>query len=143
MDNMVTTKPYLIRAIWQWCVDQGFTPYLSVRLDEHTRVPPGYAKDGEIILNIGFEATSGLDIGNDFISFQARFNGVAQALLIPVPRVQAIYARENGQGMGFELEETPTELVPESPAASEVVQEASAHPEHPPAGGRPHLTRIK
>lgn len=137
---MVTTKPYLIRAIWQWCVDQGFTPYLSVRVDEHTRIPPGYAKDGEIILNIGFEATSGLDMGNDFISFQARFNGVAQPLLIPVARVQAVYARENGQGMGFDVEESSIE---KDTAHDRHAEAETSAPLDPPPGGRPRLTRIK
>ena len=99
-----STKPYLIRAIHEWCVDQGFTPYLAAIVDENTRVPPGYARDGQIVLNLSSEATHQLNMANDFISFQARFGGVAQSLLIPVANVMAIYARENGQGMAFEAE---------------------------------------
>lgn len=100
----VSTKPYLIRAIYEWCVDQGFTPYIAAMVDEHTRVPPGYARDGQIVLNVGADATHQLVMDNEFISFQARFNGVAHSLLVPVGNVVAIYARENGQGMAFELE---------------------------------------
>ena len=101
--SMVSTKPYLIRAIYEWCVDQGFTPYLATIVDEHTRVPPGYAKDGQIVLNVGPEATHQLAMENEFISFQARFGGVQHSLLVPVANVLAIYARENGQGMAFEV----------------------------------------
>jgi stringent starvation protein B len=100
----VSTKPYLIRAIWEWCVDQGFTPYLATLVDAQTRVPPGYAKDGQIVLNLGPDATHQLAMENEFISFQARFNGVQHSLLVPVANVVAIYARENGQGMAFEPE---------------------------------------
>ncbi len=100
----VSTKPYLIRAIWEWCVDQGFTPFLAARVDAQTRVPPGYDRDGQIVLNIAPDATGQLSIANDFITFQARFNGAAHSLVIPVANVIAVYARENGQGMAFEPE---------------------------------------
>ncbi|NMG66362.1 ClpXP protease specificity-enhancing factor [Azoarcus indigens] len=102
----VSTKPYLIRAIYEWCVDQGFTPYIAAMVDEQTRVPPGYARDGQIVLNVGADATHQLVMDNESISFQARFNGVAHSLLVPVGNVVAIYARENGQGMAFEVEKT-------------------------------------
>ena len=102
--STVSTKPYLLRAIWEWCVDQGFTPYLAAIVDEQTRVPPGYARDGQIVLNLSSEATGHLQMANDFITFQARFGGVAHSLAIPVGNVIAIYARENGQGMAFEPE---------------------------------------
>ncbi len=100
----VSTKPYLLRAIWEWCVDQGFTPYLATLVDENTRVPPGYARDGQIVLNLSPDATGQMQMANDFISFQARFGGAAHSLVIPVANVIAIYARENGQGMAFEPE---------------------------------------
>ena len=100
----VSTKPYLLRAIWEWCVDQGFTPYLATQVDENTRVPPGYARDGQIVLNLSPDATGQMQMANDFISFQARFGGAAHSLVIPVANVIAIYARENGQGMAFEPE---------------------------------------
>ena len=100
----VSTKPYLIRAIHEWCVDQGFTPYLAAVVDRNTLVPPGAARDGQIVLNVGYDATHELSIGNELITFQARFGGVAHSLAIPVGNVVAIYARENGQGMAFEVE---------------------------------------
>ena len=102
--STVSTKPYLLRAIWEWCVDQGFTPYLATLVDENTRVPPGYARDGQIVLNLSPDATGQMQMANDFISFQARFGGAAHSLVIPVANVIAIYARENGQGMAFEPE---------------------------------------
>lgn len=102
--STVSTKPYLLRAIWEWCVDQGFTPYLATLVDEDTRVPPGYASDGQIVLNLSPDATGQLQMANDYISFQARFGGAAHSLVIPVANVIAIYARENGQGMAFEPE---------------------------------------
>mgnify|MGYP001565048399 FL=1 len=93
MSEPISTKPYLLRAIYEWCVDSGFTPYVSVVVDPQTRVPMEYARDGEIVLNIGPLATSHLLIGNDFIECTARFSGVARELLIPVTAVAAIYAR--------------------------------------------------
>lgn len=102
--STVSTKPYLLRAIWEWCVDQGFTPHLAAIVDEHARVPPGYARDGQIVLNLSPDATGQLQMANDYISFQARFGGAAHSLVIPVANVVAIYARENGQGMAFEPE---------------------------------------
>ncbi|HRP97717.1 MAG TPA: ClpXP protease specificity-enhancing factor, partial [Rhodocyclaceae bacterium] len=101
---MVSTKPYLIRAIHEWCIDQGLTPHLAVLVDERVVVPAGYVQDGQIVLNIGPDATSKLVMGNDAISFDARFGGAAHALLIPVGNVLAVYARETGQGMAFEVE---------------------------------------
>lgn len=102
--STVSTKPYLLRAIWEWCVDQGFTPYLATLVDDNTRVPPGYARDGQIVLNLSPDATGQLKMDNEYISFQGRFGGVAHSLVIPVANVIALYARENGQGMAFEPE---------------------------------------
>jgi stringent starvation protein B len=107
--STVSTKPYLLRAIWEWCIDQGFTPYLATVVDENTRVPPGYARDGQIVLNLSPDATGQMQMANDYISFQARFGGAAHSLVIPVANVIAIYARENGQGMAFEPEVEGTE----------------------------------
>src|SRR3989304_1422544 len=104
MAEPTSTKPYLLRAIYEWCVDCGFTPYVSVIVDPQTRVPMEYARDGEIVLNIGPLATSRLLIGNEFIECTARFSGVARELLIPVTAVTAIYARENGPGRSFEID---------------------------------------
>ena len=137
MTPVPSTKPYLIRAIQEWCVDQGFTPYLAVNVSSSTRVPREYVKDGQIVLNLGPEATHQLMMGNDFITFSARFNGVAQALSIPVEAVTAIYARENGQGMAFEV------VPPAAPPADGTAQkpEEPASPAAPTS--RSHLTRIK
>ena len=96
-----TTRPYLIRALHEWCTDNGFTPYLAVRVDDSVQVPREYVKDGEIVLNVGIDATHALQLGNDFIEFTARFNGKPRDIMVPVGRVVAIYARENGQGMAF------------------------------------------
>lgn len=103
----LSTKPYLIRAIHEWCTDSGHTPYLAVAVDERTVVPRAYVKGGEIVLNVSHSATNGLRIGNDLIEFQARFGGVAHELSIPVDNVSAIYARENGHGMAFEVPKAP------------------------------------
>ena len=100
----VSTKPYFIRAIYEWCSDCGFTPYLSVRVDERTRVPMEYVKNGEIVLNVSLNATRNLTINNEQIQFSARFNGVSREVHIPVDRVQGIFARENGQGAFFTVE---------------------------------------
>ncbi|HUY03244.1 MAG TPA: ClpXP protease specificity-enhancing factor [Rhodocyclaceae bacterium] len=138
MSEPASTKPYLIRAIHEWCVDQGFTPYLNVVVDGHTKVPRQYVKDGGIVLNLGPEATHQLVMGNETISFSARFSGVSQALSIPVANVAAIYARENGQGMAFEA--APAESGAEASVATPSAEEPS--PEPAPSG-RSHLTRIK
>ena len=96
-----STRPYLVRALHDWCTDNGFTPYLAVQVDETVQVPLEYVKNGEIVLNVSFEATSGLKLGNDFVEFKARFGGVPRDIIVPVSHVVAIYARENGQGMAF------------------------------------------
>lgn len=104
---MSTTKPYLVRAIHEWCTDQGFTPYLSVAVDATTRVPREFVKNGEIVLNVGHDATHLLNLGNEEITFQARFGGRPYPVAVPIERVLAIYARENGQGMAFEISDVP------------------------------------
>lgn len=98
-----STRPYLIRALYDWCTDNGFTPYVAVLVDETVQVPREYVKNGEIVLNISFDATSSLKLGNEFIEFKARFAGSAREIMVPVSRVIAIYARENGQGMAFPI----------------------------------------
>jgi stringent starvation protein B len=102
--NGTSTKPYLLRAIYEWCRDLGYTPYLSVVVDENTVVPPEHVVNGEIVLNVSPAATNHLVMGNELIEFQARFGGVARQLSIPVSNVSAIYARENGHGMAFEVD---------------------------------------
>jgi len=159
----VSTKPYLLRAIYEWCTDNGYTPHIAVVVDSRTRVPMQFVKNGEIVLNISFEATSGLKMENEEIRFSARFGGVSRDLLIPVENVIAIYARENGQGMAFEaptpataesVQEAP-EAEPSAPVLSSVPvsepeqkpaespDQGGDDPEPPKKGGRPVLTRIK
>jgi stringent starvation protein B len=96
-----STRPYLIRALHDWCTDNGLTPYIAVQVGPGVQVPVEYVKNGEIVLNVGFEATSGMRLGNDFIEFKARFGGSSRDIVVPVDHVVAIYARENGQGMAF------------------------------------------
>jgi stringent starvation protein B len=138
---MKSTRPYMIRAIHEWCADQGFTPYLTVKVDATTRVPREFVKDGEIVLNVGLEATHQLLMGNQEITFQARFGGRAFPVVVPVERVAAIYASENGEGMAFEVTDTAmATAVADEPAVK------AAPPEDAPAerpSGRPVLTRVK
>jgi stringent starvation protein B len=159
-----STKPYLIRAIHQWCMDAGYTPYIAVVADDTVRVPREFVKNGEIVLNISPLATNRLALGNEAIEFQARFGGVAREVFVPMDRVLAVYARENGQGMAFEvardaaapagMEEArppvaPVALVPVAGPATEAIPAAitSVRPPPddtpPPRGERPKLTRIK
>ena len=98
-----STRPYLIRALYEWCTDNGYTPYIAVLVNDRVQVPREYVKDGEIVLNISFDATTGLQLGNEFIEFKARFAGTARDIAVPVTQVVAIYARENGQGMAFPM----------------------------------------
>ena len=138
-ENLPSTKPYLIRAIHEWCTDNGFTPYIALQVDEWARVPREFVKDGQIVLNVCYEATGGLQMGNDMISFQARFGGVARDISFPVGNVVAIYARENGAGMAFEPESKGSAS---EPADNRSVTE-SDEPPVPPPSGRPKLQRIK
>ena len=124
MSQLISTKPYLIRALHEWCTDNGLTPHLLVAVNGQTRVPMAFVKDGEIVLNLNYSATKDLLIGNDAITFSARFNGAATNLYIPISAVRGLFARENGQGMFFEIEadvpeETPEDAAeqPEEPAA--------------------------
>ena len=161
-----STRPYLIRALYDWCTDNGLTPYVAVQVDDTVQVPREYVKNGEIVLNISFDATSSLKLGNDFIEFKARFAGTAREIMVPVNRVIAIYARENGQGMAFPVpapsaagadegaRATPLTSVPPTGMAGDtdpkVVQLATpepppsgTEPPKPPSGPRPTLKRVK
>ena len=113
-----STKPYMIRALHEWCTDNGYTPQIVVRVDQNTMVPPAHIRDGQITLNIGMLATKGLVLGNDSIEFQARFNGITENLYIPVGAVTALYARETGAGMGFEVEEPRSDHAPATNAST-------------------------
>jgi stringent starvation protein B len=168
-----STRPYLIRALFEWCTDNGFTPYVAVMVDDTVRVPVEYVKDGEIVLNISYDATSALKLGNEYIEFKARFAGVAREIMVPVSRVIAIYARENGQGMAFPVGQTSSSAneagaqaakdsarrqeadnvvslvsvadsgTPKSEAPQSGIPEGDGPQPPAPTGGRPALKRIK
>lgn len=110
MSTQASQKPYMIRALWQWCTDLGHTPQIMVAIDARTRVPKGYDDNGKIVLDVSMEATQGLDLGNDWIGFQARFGDVAHQIDIPVGQVVAIFSAETSEGMGFEVDEVVAEV---------------------------------
>jgi stringent starvation protein B len=145
----VSTKPYLIRAIVDWCTDSGFTPYIAVAVDDTVRVPAEFVKNGEIVLNISSLATSRLLIDNNAFSFHARFSGMPRDVYVPMGRVIAVYGRENGQGMAFEVPRALTAPAAAEPPAAAAPQLAAVEPlpEPPqpprPPADRPKLTRIK
>ena len=161
-----STRPYLIRALHEWCTDNGFTPYIAVFVDANVQVPNEYVKNNEIVLNVGFEATSALKLGNEAIEFRARFGGSSREIVVPVDHVIAIYARENGQGMAFPVPtdangstaapvpdtaaaapRAPRLALTEAPAAADIQGSSSSDdslpPPEPPSGGRPSLKRVK
>ncbi len=139
--DLPSTRPYLIRALYEWCTDHGFTPYVAVKVNQTVQVPREYVQGGEIVLNISYDATSSLKLGNEFIEFKARFGGQPRDIMVPLDRVMAIYARENGQGMAFPVadEETPSVTLGKTPDAASDDDE----PPTPPAAGRPALKRVK
>ncbi|MBC3871109.1 ClpXP protease specificity-enhancing factor [Undibacterium oligocarboniphilum] len=116
-----STKPYFMRAIYEWCTDNGYTPYMAVKAAGAAQVPMEFVRNGEIVLNISFGATSGLKMDNDAVTFKARFGGVSRDIYVPVANVIAIYASENGQGMAFEVDLSQTLSEP-----PEAVQDTSA-----------------
>lgn len=133
----ISTKPYLLRALYEWCTDNGYTPHIAVRVDNSTRVPRQFVRDGEIVLNISFEATSQLQMGNEWIEFTARFSGKAHKIEIPVANVLAIYARENGQGMAFQVDVVAQEGEDSGAFDSEDVTEDSSGDRETSAGLTP------
>lgn len=140
-----STKPYLIRALHEWCTDNGYTPHIVVKVDGNTSVPPAHVHDGQITLNIGTLATNRLILGNDYIQFQARFSGVTEDIFVPVAAVSAIYARETGSGMGFEVSESPAYAGQDS-AGNAIEPPAPDEPDPAPTGDgarRPRLTIVK
>ena len=165
-----STRPYLLRAIYEWCSDNGLTPYVAVMVDDSVQVPREYVNNGEIVLNVSFDATSGLKLGNDFIEFKARFGGVPRDIMVPVERVAAIYARENGQGMAFPVSGAGESKIGAAPAGESATPAAAPsqptsstkagpqlvpvaegpssdssgdEPSPPPKGPRPALKRVK
>jgi stringent starvation protein B len=170
--DSTSTRPYLIRALYEWCTDNGFTPYLAVSVNEGVQVPLEFVQNGEIVLNVGLDATSSLKLGNDFIEFKARFSGTPREIMVPVAQVMAIYARENGQGMSFpvlppqasskkstpvlvasiDMEPAPPVKPSIKPARLSRVKKNAPHvqgdetlppPRSTMSAGRPALTRVK
>lgn len=123
MSQLTSTKPYLVRALHEWCTDNALTPHLLVAVNTQTRVPMAYVKDGEIVLNLNYSATKDLQIGNEAITFSARFNGTATNLYIPMSAVRGLFARENGQGMFFEVEAEEAQEAEELQSGTQVVEE--------------------
>jgi stringent starvation protein B len=160
----ISTKPYLLRALYEWCTDNGFTPHIAVRVDNSTRVPRQFVRNDEIVLNISFEATSQLQMGNEWIEFSARFSGKSHKIEVQVANVLAIYARENGQGMAFpvepsaadaasasrpfqheplQLDESDAEAIEPARASKQDEQAASVEDEASKSAGRTHLKVVK
>ena len=120
-----STKPYLVRAIHEWCADSGYTPYLSVKVDQNTRVPMEFVKNGEIVLNLSYDATHKLTIDHDGVRFAARFGGVSRECSVPVSAILGIFARENGQGLFFAPEnDSETGVAAQAPQAMPSAQSA-------------------
>lgn len=136
-DTIGSTKPYMIRAIHEWCVDNALTPHLLVAVNAQTKVPKAFVKNGEIVLNLSYSATKDLHIDNEAVAFSARFGGVAQHLYIPIEAVRGLFARENGQGMFFELNSPATPASPDDEGGASGVDSKSKDKK------RPALTVVK
>ena len=169
--ELTSSQPYLIRAWHEWCTDNGLTPYVTVWVDATVQVPREYVKDDEIVLNISHDSTTGLQLGNEFLAFKARFAGVVRDVMVPVNRVLAIFARENGQGMAFPKASPQAQGADQAGSAQggamqdqdgSNAEPASSHlasvpvaavveakkstkklPDKPKTSGRPTLTRVK
>jgi stringent starvation protein B len=160
----IPTKPYLLRALFDWCVDNGYTPHLAVKVDSRTQVPAEYVKNGEITLNISPNAVHKLQMGNELVEFSARFGGVARQISVPIASVYALYARETGHGMTFDVDAPKPGAQAKAPAdgregmrdgirepklpaikppAQLPVPATTPEPPKKPSGGKPTLRRIK
>jgi stringent starvation protein B len=156
MQAQTSTKPYLLRALYEWCTENGYTPCVAVRVDDHTRgIPPSFVRNGEIVFDISFNAVAKLNMGNDMVEFEARLGGRLQKIAVPVDNVLAIYANENGQGMAFPIEETAGHIetageavdIPGGAARVDDIEDVEINDEPPPdgapKGGRPRLKVVK
>jgi stringent starvation protein B len=140
MSELTSTKPYMIRALHEWCMDNGLTPHMLVSVDAQTRVPMGYVKDGEIVLNLSYSATKNLLLGNEAITFSARFGGVSNNLFVPLSAVRGLFARENGQGMFFQAEVTDPDAPVDQPDADPLTENVE---KKPAAAKKPFLKLVK
>ena len=150
----IPTKPYLLRALYEWCVDNGYTPHLAVKVDARTLVPTEHVRNGEITLNVSPGAVNKLQMGNELIEFAARFAGVARQIVVPVENVYALYARETGHGMTFEVDlskpatQVDAEAEPSAspaalPAPAPAADDDDQQPPPKPPAGKPTLRRVK
>ncbi|MFD0913646.1 ClpXP protease specificity-enhancing factor [Methylophilus luteus] len=137
MSTLIPTTAYLIRAIHEWCVDNALTPHLLVKVDAQTRVPMAFVKNGEIVLNINYTAVKDLHIDNDAVVFSARFSGVAQHIYVPIGRIAGVFARENSQGMFFEVVDG------QSPDPQKRAESAATDAPEPAAAKKSHLKVVK
>lgn len=139
--SLPSQQPYLLRALYEWCLDCGHTPYITVRVDKLTRVPQAYVKDGFVVLNVGSNAVRNIHMDNEYVTFSTRFGGVSQQIEVPVGNVVAIYGRETGEGMIFDEQLMPKthDAVSDSAATQDVIQDNDPQPPR----GRPQLTVVK
>jgi stringent starvation protein B len=147
----ISQKPYLLRALFEWCVDNGYTPHVAVKVDSRTQVPAEYVRNGEITLNISPNAVHKLQMGNELVEFSARFGGVARQISLPIANIYALYARETGHGMTFDLDgpkaavqiKGESEAAPISARPPTALPAPAPDPKKPSGGGKPTLRRIK
>jgi len=146
----LSTKPYMLRAIHEWCSDSGLTPYMVVKVDSNTKVPREYVKNGEIVLNLSADATHKLTMGNDVVQFSARFGGVSREISIPVETIAGIFAKETGQGLFFDIQAAPAAEEPAARADVTALPEVAPEPTPPDTdgstpqnGGRRRLQVVK
>lgn len=142
----LSQQPYLLRALYEWCVDSGYTPYLTVRVDARSRVPHAFVKEGKIVLNVGSSAVRDLNMDNEWVSFSARFGGVAQTIEVPIANVLSIYARETGEGMGFSSPDTGESTGRDSPVmerAPEIAPDKSGGDQPQIPHTKPQLRIVK
>ena len=136
-----SAKPYLVRAICEWCADNGLTPYLAVRVNPQTRVPAAFVKNGEIVLNVSATATRKLTIDNQWIQFTARFNGVSQEVAVPMATVAGIFAKETGYGFAFTVTQDPVASLAAETAPENAIENGDG--ERKPRARPKHLQIIK
>jgi stringent starvation protein B len=136
----LSTKPYLIRAIYDWCADSGLTPYLAVQVDDFTLVPKNYVKDGKIVLNISVDAIRNLHMGNEDISCSGRFGGVSHQIMVPISAVIGIFAKENGQGLVFQGQDSSPTI--SNPTENKAFK-GDEPPDDPAPQGKPKLRIVK
>ncbi len=141
MSTGIPQQPYFLRALYEWCVDSGYAPHISVKVDGRCKVPTAFVKDGQIVLNIGPNAVRNMNIDNEWVTFSARFSGVAQEVHVPVEAVLAIYARETGEGMAFQQSTLAEALGPTPEDQPEHGPSDDTPPQRPK--GRPALKVVK